>query len=64
MADHVITALNAIYWAVMAAWFVVLVTDNDSLTGWGSAGFLGQLSWWRSAGICSDTNGKSCSCIA
>lgn len=41
MIDHAITALNVFYWTVMAAWLVVLVTDNDRLTGWGSAGFMG-----------------------
>lgn len=41
MIDRAITALNVLYWTVMAAWFVVLVTDNDRLTGWGSAGFMG-----------------------
>ncbi|MBT2536272.1 hypothetical protein [Arthrobacter sp. ISL-69] len=41
MIDRAIAALNVLYWTVVAAWFVVLVTDNDSLTGWGSAGFVG-----------------------
>jgi len=41
MIDHTITGLNVLYWTVMAAWLVVLVTDNDRLSGWGSAGFVG-----------------------
>lgn len=41
MIDDAITVLNVIYWTVMTLWFAVLVTDNDSLTGWGGAGFAG-----------------------
>ncbi|MGX5716813.1 hypothetical protein [Arthrobacter sp. MAHUQ-56] len=39
--DYAIAALNVIYWFVMVAWFIVLVTDSHRLDGWGSAGFAG-----------------------
>lgn len=39
--DYAISALNIIYWLVMVAWFMVLITDNHRLDGWGSVGFAG-----------------------